>query len=94
MQLKDFVQVQSVAGQPVTHGGITVTPQAQTIRINGFNGRWFWVRPTSVLVEQDGSQERIPIVDVTIVALMAIAVLTFIFSLGSRLRRNRRNENA
>ncbi len=93
MQLKDLVQVQSITGEPVTRGDLRVTPQAQTIRINGFIGRLAWARPTAVLVERDGSQERIPIVDVTIISILAIAALTFIFSLGSRPRRNWRNEN-
>ncbi len=93
MQLQEFVRVELIAGEPVTRAGVTITPQAQAIRINGFKGRLVWVRPTSVLVERDGSQERLPIVDITIIAVLFIAGFSLIYSLGSRLRRNRRNEN-
>ena len=94
MQLRQLVQVQSIAGEPVIRGDVTVTPRAQVIRINGIRGWSSWVRPTSILVEREGSRESIPIVDITIVAVLAIAVFSFIFSLALRPRRNRRNENA
>ncbi len=93
MQLNKIVQVQSIAGTPVSWSGLIITPQAQSIRIHGPRGQFAWVRPTSVLVERDSSQERIPIVDVTIIAVLAIAGISILYSLGSRLRQIRRNEN-
>ncbi len=93
MQLNKIVQVHSIAGEPVTRAGVTVTPRAQAIRINGFKGRLTWVRPTSVLVERNGSQESLPILDLMSVVILVIAVLSLIINLGSRPRRNWRNEN-
>ena len=64
-QLKDQFQVQTVVGQPVIVGDISVTPQSQAIIVRLPIGGFVWNRPTALLVEQDGQAKRIPIRDLT-----------------------------
>jgi len=62
----------TATGQPVTVGGRTVVPEAQVVTLNTPFGGFVWNRPTAVLVEKDGVRERVPIVDVTRYALVAL----------------------
>jgi hypothetical protein len=65
MQLKELFQVQTVVGQPMTIGDITVTPQSQALIVHLPIGGFVWNRPTAILVEQEGQTKRISIRDVT-----------------------------
>ena len=64
-RLKDQFQVQTVVGQPVIVGDISVTPQSQALIVRLPIGGFVWHRPTALLVEQDGQAKRIPIRDLT-----------------------------
>lgn len=81
-----------ISGAPVTAGSVTVTPQARVLQVRfpwgGPWGAFVWNRPVAVLVERDGKQERIPIVDVTRVAQLTIMVFTLALSLVLRGRHN------
>lgn len=84
-------QLQTRLGEEVVVGDATITPQSQALTLRWPNGGYVWNRPLAVLVERDGATERIPIVDVTLVAQAALLGLTVAFSIGilmlSALRR-------
>jgi hypothetical protein len=86
-----MLQFQTHSGEAVTVGDATITPQSQALTLRWPNGGFVWNRPTALLVERDGDTERIPIVDVTLVAQLALLGLTVAFSIGilmlSALRR-------
>ena len=77
-------QVQRRRGTPRTIGGLTVTPESQALIFRWPRGAWVWNRPVAVQVErEDGTLERMPIVDVTRVGQWALGVLTAVFALVS-----------
>ena len=86
-----MLQWQTHSGEPVTIGDATITPQSQALTLRWPNGGFVWNRPLAILVKRDGYTERIPIVDVTLVAQAALLGLTVTVSLGilmlSALRR-------
>jgi hypothetical protein len=74
------------SGEPVTVGDIRLTPQSQALTIRWPTIRWpfggfVWNRPVAVLVEEGDESERIPIVDVTLVAQVALLALGAAFAL-------------
>ena len=85
-----FLKVGATTGQPMQVGGQTLTPEAQVVTVNTRFGGFVWNRPTAVLVDRDGATERVPIVDVTRYALMALwgvsaGVLALAWMNGRRL---------
>ena len=88
-----------VSGAPVSAGGLTITPQVRVLQVRfPWGGRWgafVWNRPVAVLVERNGKQERLPIVDVTRVAQLVIMMFTLALSVVLRGRRdsNRKKEH-
>jgi hypothetical protein len=78
-------RVETVSGAPVTIQGVTLTPQSQALSLRWPNGGFVWNRPLALLVEGDEGTERIPIVDVTLVAQVALVGLTLVFSIASLL---------
>ena len=79
--LKDTVQWQTVLGDPVTVGKVTVTPQSQALSVRWPNGGFVWNRPIAVLVDQGGETERMRIVDVTRVIQLGLIGLGFFFTM-------------
>jgi hypothetical protein len=79
-RLNDVMQWQTLSGEPVIVGDVTLTPQAQALTIRWRNGGFVWNRPVAVLVERLGQTERIPIVDVTRGAQFTLLGLGFFFS--------------
>ena len=68
-------------GTPRSIGGLTITPESQALIVRWSNGAWIWNRPAAVRIErEDGTVERMPIVDVTRVAQWALGVLAAIFA--------------
>ena len=91
-QLKDMVQLQTVSGDPVAVGDVTLTPQQQALAIRWPKGGFVWNRPLAVLVERDGQTERIPVVDVTRTAQLALlgaSLAFFLTTLIFSIRRRR-----
>ncbi|MEW5989331.1 MAG: hypothetical protein AB1791_22110 [Chloroflexota bacterium] len=82
-----FIQWQAVAGDPVRVGDIVITLQAQALAIRLPFAGLVWNRPLAVLVERDGRQERIPIVNVTRLAQIALLALAVVFLMAGRLAR-------
>jgi hypothetical protein len=93
---KDVVQWQTVSGEAVTVGDVTLTPQSQALTVRWPKGGLVWNRPTAVLVKRGGHTERIPIVDVTRIAqlfLLGLGFVFFVVTLMLSLRKRRdRNE--
>ena len=66
MKLDEINKWQTVSGEAVTVGAVTVTPQSQALTLRwGRYGGLVWNRPAAILVKRGEQVERIPIVDVT-----------------------------
>jgi hypothetical protein len=66
--MPNFIEIETKAGQPIQGEKITLTPYAQSLRIQipGWNGGLIWNRPVSILAAtEDGQEEIIPVPDVT-----------------------------
>ncbi len=93
-RLQDFIRVENTSADPIVVGDTRVTPQAQAFSVRFPFGGFIWNRPTAVLVERDDLSQRIPIVDVTRVAQIAlfglvVTSLVIITLLAARQRRMR-----
>ena len=91
-QLSDFIRLENTSAEPIVVGDTRLTPQAQAFSLRFRFGGFVWNRPTAVLVERDDLTQRIPIVDVTRVAQIALFGLVLTFSiiitlLAARQRR-------
>ena len=80
-QLKEILQWQTISGDEVTSGDVSVTPQSQALTIRWPNGGWVWNRPAALLVERGEQTERIPIVDVTRIAQLGLLGLSLVFTM-------------
>jgi hypothetical protein len=92
--LKEMLQWQTVSGDRVTVGDVTVTPQSQALTVRWPRGGLVWNRPVAILVERGEEMERIPVVDVTRMAQLGLLGLSLVFpmiiiALSIRKRRNR-----
>ena len=93
-RLKEMLRWQTVSGDKVTAGDVTVTPQSRALTIRWPYGGLVWNRPVGILVERGEQAERIPIVDVTRMAQLGLFGLSLVFSmiifvLSIRRRRDR-----
>lgn len=78
-------QVKTYEGDPVTIQGVTITPQSQALTLRWPHGGFVWNRPLALLVERGKETERIPIVDVTLMAQVALLGLTLLVSVAGLL---------
>jgi uncharacterized spore protein YtfJ len=96
-RFRDIVEVRTRVRDPIQIGDRTITLQSKAVSVRWPGGGGVWNRPVAVLVERDGQVERIPIVDVTRVAILAMAgavVLTWLLALGrSKGRREERKDD-
>ena len=79
-QLSDIIRLENTSAEPIVVGDTRITPQAQAFSVRFPSGGFVWNRPTAVLVERDDLTQRIPIVDVTRVAQIALFGLVVTFS--------------
>ncbi len=95
-RFKEMFRWQTISGDKVTVGDVTVTPQSQALTIRWPNGGLVWNRPAAVLVERGEQTERIPIVDVTRIAQLGLLGLSLVFTMMAIVlsirRRRERNE--
>jgi hypothetical protein len=94
MRLKEMLRWQTVSGDEVTVGDVTITPQSRALTIHWPYGGLVWNRPVDILVRRGEQTERIPIVDVTRMAQLGLlglglAFSMVIFALSMRRRRDR-----
>ncbi|MFW5940874.1 MAG: hypothetical protein ACOC9C_01085 [Chloroflexota bacterium] len=86
MSISKAVKWQATEGETVTAHGYAVTPQAQALSVRLPLGGIVWNRPLAVLVEQDGTTQRIPILDLTRIAQLAIWTTAFLITIIAWLR--------
>ena len=80
MKLDEIIKWQTVSGEAVTVGDVTVVPQSQALMLRwGRYGGLVWNRPAAILVERGDQTERIPIVDFTRVAQLGLLGFCLIF---------------
>ncbi len=93
-RLKDIVQWQTVSGNPVTMGDVSVTPQSQALTVRLPFGGFVWNRPVAVWVEHGKSHhvERIPVVDVTRIIQLGLLGFSLFFSMAMMAKFARRKE--
>ena len=62
-----FIQIKSIAGEPVNAGHTRLTPIVRSVhlKIPGMAVGLAWDKAVAVLAETDGQEERLPIRDVT-----------------------------
>ena len=92
---KPFVQWKTNSGNPIVIHDNTITPQAKALIIKLPFFGFVWNRPVAILVEKNGQQQRLPIIDVTRMALLVltgagltISLVTLLTSLFSNRTRN------
>jgi len=78
--LRDFIRLETLTGEPQTIGAVTITPQSQALIVRWPQGGFVWNRPIGVLVNRAEQTERLPIIDVTRYATWTFAGLTLLFS--------------
>ncbi len=71
-QFSDFIRLENTSAEPIVVGDTKITPQAQAFSVRFPFGGFVWNRPTAVLVERDDGTQRIPIVNVTRLAQIAL----------------------
>jgi len=89
----DWLQWQTIDGDPITVGNVIVTPQSQALTIRWPFGGFVWNRPVAVLVERNGRRTRIPIRDTTRLVQLgflgfSLACMAMAFISSSRQRRD------
>jgi hypothetical protein len=81
--------VETFSGQPVTLHGHRLIPFHQVVRLDfpGKHGGLVWNRPVSILeTTPDGSEQVIPVRDITRQAILAILGVVFLIAWLQRLR--------
>ncbi len=79
MSAGKLLQWKSTAGDPVEIGDYTVTSESQALSVRLPFGGFVWNRPAAVLVDDGDGQQRIPIVDVTRTAQLALLAAAALF---------------
>lgn len=80
-KLQDYVQIQTVSGDAAVAGDVKLIPQSRSLTVRCTYGGMVWHRPVAVLVQRDGQEEAIPIVDVTRIAQLGFWGLSVLFAL-------------
>jgi hypothetical protein len=73
------VQWRVTTGTPVIRGDVTITPEAHALTIRLPTGGMVWNRPSAVLIEQGDRVARLPIIDITRLAQVALLSLSLCF---------------
>lgn len=81
MRQDRFLIWRNVAGETKSLHGFEVTPEAQAVGLRLPFAGFIWTRPVAVSVRNKGASERIPIVDVTRVAQVAIVAAALLVGL-------------
>jgi hypothetical protein len=89
MQIANVLSWETKQGPTITAHGRTVTLAAQALCLRTPFGGFVWNRPVAVEVDEGGLVTRQPIVDVTRMALWAIAGGTLLVTLITGLLRRR-----
>ncbi len=87
-----MVELQTRASAPVEVDGVRITPEAQALTVSLPFFRFVWNRPVAITVERQGQSERVPIVDVTRIALLALAGSVVALAFVVRLTQGRKDK--
>jgi hypothetical protein len=85
-------EVKTYTGQRWTVGDVAITPESQALTLRWPGGGFVWNRPVAVLVERAQETERVPVVDVTLlaqVAVMAAGLLSMLITATLWIRKRR-----
>ena len=86
-----MLQIESARGERIVYDEISVTPISKALIVRLPFGGFVWNRPVSIEIEKDQNIERIPIIDVTLLAQLGIiaigTVVTIAFWLINRKNR-------
>jgi hypothetical protein len=79
-----FIAIETVSGETAVSNGLKVTPFSQVFRIQlpGGRGGLVWNRPRSVLVDVNGEETVLPVVDVTRLVQWSLYGLSFVLPLA------------
>jgi hypothetical protein len=91
-RFKDLVEVRTRSQDPIKVGDRTITLQSKALSVRWPGGGGVWNRPVAVLVERGGQVVRIPIVDVTRRAILAMAGATVMIWLLALCRSMRQRQ--
>jgi len=89
-------ELQKATGDTVTVAGqksgrdISIKPQSRVLTARWPQGGWVWNRPCAVLVKQGERERRVPIVDVTRVAQLALYGAAAVFTIVGLIQMIRR----
>jgi hypothetical protein len=90
----DIFQWQTLSGDKITAGPLSLTPQSQALILRWGKGGWVWNRPVALLVEGEGYSRRIPIIDITRIAqvsLWGVSLGIWLIFLVKLIRSRRRS---
>jgi len=79
MRIREILQWQTVSGDEVAIGDVTVTPQSKALIVRFPYWGMVWNRPVAVVAHRGGQTERIRVVDVTRVAQLGLLGLSTLF---------------
>jgi hypothetical protein len=93
MALRDIIQWETQSGPSRVIGDAIITPQSQVFALRTPVYGFVWNRPVSVIVERADAVTRLPIVDVTRLALFAaLGFSALIYMIASTSRRRKHHE--
>lgn len=79
MRIGDLLRWERTAGESMNIGGYAVTPESQALRVRLPFGGFVWNRPAAILVDDGSGQQRVPVVDVTRTAQLALLASAALF---------------
>ena len=79
------VSWRTITAEPITINDTAVVPEAQALTVRWPNGGWVWNRPTAVYIYRQGQNQRLPIVDITKLTLIALGVAVTMTSMIIRI---------
>lgn len=71
-ELKNYIQYTKSRGRPVQYGGQVLTPISQALMVRLPFGGYVWNRPVAIEIDDGVAIEKIPIVDVTLMARIGL----------------------
>jgi len=87
---ENLFELKTETGNPLFVGDCKLTPQSQALIIGGSSGGMVWNRPVAVVVEQDGTVQKLPIIDITRliqIGLLCTGLLCSILGMISLFKR-------
>lgn len=94
-----WIETATQSGPTVEQAEFTATLQSWSLTAAWPGGGWVWNRPRAVIVEREGSQERIPIYHVTLLVQIALFVLalavaySFVAPFATRSTHRRKSDD-